>query len=270
MFAGSSWILMPSKASFFMVRNVYPVRLASDRITGLSHLSETKNPGPSSVGFRKKALVTLSPVKNFASTGAERCSGWKRCLRGALWTFTRKISCPHFATDQESFFSVVFGWRYFSSNQGPCRGISSSPVPPDFFWAFSASFLTGGNFGKVPMYGSCVRRPLSSPISGGAFRFGTAAAGVGAAAAAAEAYPGGAGGFGLDIFGAMAASLTELQLGQPVVQWFLTANSGRGFSTCSTSKESQPTDSNTSCACPQECRATQSPNSSSGLLSQNS
>ena len=225
-FAGSSWILMPSKASFFMVRNVYPVRLASDRITGLSHLSETKNPGPSSLGFRKKALVTLSPVKNFASTGAERCSGWKRCLQGALWTFTRKISCPHFATDQESFFPVVFGWRYFSSNQGPCRGISSSPVPPDFFWAFSASVLAGGNFGKVPMYGSCVRRPLSSPIadahnsiSGGAFRFGTAAAGVGAAAA--EAYSGScgsAGGFGLDIFGAMAASLTELQLGQPVGQ----------------------------------------------------
>ena len=78
------------------------------------------------------------------------------------------------------------------------------------------------------MYGSCVRRPLSffiadahNSISGGAIRFGTAAAGVGAAAA--EAYSGscgGAGGFGLDIFGAMGASLTELQLGQPVGQWF--------------------------------------------------
>ena len=164
LFAGSSWILMPSKASFFMVRNVCPVRLASDRITGLSHLSETKNPGPSSVGFRKKALVTLSPVKNFASTGAERCSGWKRCLRGALWTFTRKISCPHFGTDQESFFPVVFGWRYFSSNQGPCRGISSSPVPPDFFWAFSASVSQVGTSAKCRCMGLVFVDPFHLPL----------------------------------------------------------------------------------------------------------
>ena len=97
--------------------------------------------------------------------------------------------------------------------------------------------------------------PLCSPIAeahcsiiGGALR--RAAAGLAAAlATASPSSCGGSGGTGLDIFGAMAAKRTAGTFGQPVGQWFASANSGCNISTVFS--ESPPTDSKLLCAMPQ-------------------
>ena len=97
--------------------------------------------------------------------------------------------------------------------------------------------------------------PLCAPIAeahcsiiGGALL--RAAAGLAAAlATASPSSCGGSGGTGLDIFGAMAAKRTAGTFGQPVGQWFASANSGCNISTVFS--ESPPTDSKLLCAMPQ-------------------